>query len=240
MSGPTPPQPATYVGNSTGANAGIIIVFGAIGGALGFAIIRLLDLLLGLKWVPFQGPLELIGSIPAGVALPVMIGVGLAAGLVFGVLAVREELSVTVSAEEVRLARGGLDRRVSRGAVATVFRDGKELVLLGADTNELAREKIDQPTAKLSAAFTGQGYPWRAEGDPQRDAFRVWSPQTVGLPVGAGALLRVRAKALSEAKTDEARGYRDELATLGIVVRDEGGKQYWRRIPGFLEERPDR
>lgn len=240
MSGPTPPRSPTFVGNSTGANAGIITVFGVIGAALGFAIIRLLDLLLGLKWVPFQGPLELINSIPAVIALPVMIGVGLTAGLVFGVLAVREELSVTVDADEVKLVRGGFDRTINRAAIATVFRDRKELVLLGADTNELAREKIDQPTAELSAAFTEHGYPWRAEGDPQRDEFRVWSPQTVGLPVGASALLTVRAKALSDDKTDEARNFRDELARLGIVVRDEGGKQYWRRVPGSLEESPDR
>lgn len=240
MSRPDSPQSSTFVGNSTGANVGIITVFGAIGGGLGFAIIRLLDLLLGLKWVPFQGPLELINSIPAVIALPVMIGVGLIAGLVFGVMAVREELSVTVTAAEVNLKRGGFDRTISRSAVATVFRDRKELVLLGADTNELAREKIDQPTDKLSTAFAAHGYPWRAEGDPQRDDFRVWSPQTVGLPVGASALLTVRAKALSDDKTDEARNYRDELARLGIVVKDEGGKQYWRRVPGLLEEGPDR
>lgn len=240
MSGLTPPQSSTFVGNSTGANVGIITVFGLIGGGLGFAIIRLLDLLLGLKWVPFQGPLELINSIPAVIALPVMIGLGLTAGLVFGVMAVREELSVTVDYEEVKLKRGGFDRTIGRSAIATVFRDRKELVFLGADTNELARELIDQPTAELSAAFTRYGYPWRADGDPQRDEFRVWSPQTVGLPVGASALLTVRAKALSDDKTDEARTYRDELARLGIVVRDEGGKQYWRRIPGSLEQGHDR
>lgn len=240
MSRPDSPQLSTFVGNSTGANAGIITVFSLIGGGLGFAIIRLLDLLLGLKWVPFQGPLKLINSIPAEIALPVMIGVGLVAGLVFGVMAVREELSVTVSFDEVRLKRGGFDRTISRSAVATVFRDRKELVLLGADTNELAREKIDQPTAELRAAFIRHGYPWRTEGDPQRDDFRVWSPQAVGLPAGANALLTVRAKALSDHKADQARGLRDELALLGIVVRDEGGKQYWRRVPGPLERSPDR
>ncbi len=68
----------------------------------------------------------------------------------------------------------------------------------------------------------------------------VWSPQTVGLPVGASAWLTVRAKALSDDKTDEARTYRDELARLGIVVRDEGGKQYWRRVPAPIEGSPDR
>lgn len=240
MSGPAPPQPSTFVGNSTVANAGIITVFGVIGAALGFAIIRLLDLLLGLEWVPFQGPLRLIDSIPAVIALPVMIGVGLIAGLIFGVMAVGEDLSVTVGADEVRLTRSGLDRTISRSAIATVFRDRKELVLLGADTNELAREEIDQPTAELSAAFTGHGYPWRAEGDPQRDNFRIWSPQSLGLPVGASALLTVRAKALADKKTDDARLYRDELAGLGIVVRDEGGKQYWRRVPGSLEGSTDR
>jgi hypothetical protein len=72
------------------------------------------------------GPLSLLDSVPDQIALLVVIGLGLVAGVVF-------------------------------------------------------REKTDRPADRLADAFTQHGYPWRAE-----------------------------------------------LINLGVVVRDEGGKQYWR------------
>ena len=119
---------------------------------------------------------------------------------------------------------------INRSAVATVFLDGKHLVLLGPDTGELAREKTDQPVSKLAEAFTRHGYPWRADGDPQADAFRLWSSTSPGLPAGAGALLSIRARALKDDKTEDAADLRAELLNLGVVVRDQGGKQYWRPV----------
>jgi hypothetical protein len=48
------------------------------------------------------------------------------------------------------------------------------------------------------------------------------------LPQAADAFLRARARALKDDKTDDVAELRDELARLGVVVRDEKKKQYWR------------
>jgi cysteinyl-tRNA synthetase len=48
-------------------------------------------------------------------------------------------------------------------------------------------------------------------------------PGVDGLPPGADALLTAREK-----NSDDADELRAELARLGVVVRDEKGKQYWR------------
>ena len=48
------------------------------------------------------------------------------------------------------------------------------------------------------------------------------------LPQAADAFLRARARALRDDKKDDAAELRDELAKLGVVVRDEKKKQYWR------------
>jgi hypothetical protein len=45
-----------------------------------------------------------------------------------------------------------------------------------------------------------------------------------GLPAGANALFTAREKADS----DDSRELRSELAKLGVLVRDDKGKQYWR------------
>ncbi len=220
----------THIGYGTAARALFFVIPALLGAGLGVALHFLLGWLLGLPWLPFQGPLSLLDSIPDQVALPVLIGLGMVAGLIFGASAWADELSIMVDGSRVRLTRGEADQVINRSAVATVFMDGKHLVLLGPDTGELAREKTDQPVAKIAEAFTRHGYPWRADGDPHADAFRLWSSTSPGLPAGAGALLSIRARALKDDKTEDAAELRAELLNLGVVVRDQGGKQYWRPV----------
>ena len=224
----------TYLGYGRGGQALFLVVPALIGAGLGWGLWALLDWLLGLPWIPFRGPLSLVASIPEQIALPALIGLGVVAGVVFGLFALHDELSVTVDPSEVRLRRGEMDRRLPRPAVQAVFLDGKDLVLLGDDSNELAREKTDRPAARLAAAFTGHGYPWR-DADPRAGDFRLWTATTQGLPAGAGALLSMRARALQDGKAADVRDLRAELVNLGVVVRDEGRKQYWRRADRPLE-----
>jgi hypothetical protein len=169
-----------------------------------------------------------IDSVPDQIALPVLIGIGLVAGVIFGLYALRDELPIMVDDYRVRLQRGDADRRLDRTAIADVFLDGKDLVMLGHDSNELARENIDRP----AEAFRKHGYPWRDEGDPRAGQFRLWSEAAQGLPAAARPMLSMRARALKEKKAADAADLRAELINLG-VVRDEGGKQYWR-----LTDRP--
>lgn len=82
----------------------------------------------------------------------------------------------------------------------------------------------------LRAAFEGHGYPWRTE-DPYAAQYRPWVPGAPDLPEGAEALLDNRAQALNEEdNAEQLRDYRRELARLGVVVRDSGGRQHWRAI----------
>jgi hypothetical protein len=211
-----------------------LLVPALIGAGLGWALTALVDLLLELSWIPFRGPLSLIDSVPDQIAIPVLIGLGLLAGVIFGLYALHGELTVTVDDHRVRLQRGDADRRLDRTAVADVFLDGKDLVFLGHDSNELARERTDRSAARLADAFARHGYPWRADGDPRAGDFRLWSETAHGLPAAARAMLSMRARALKNKKTEDAADLRTELINLGVVVRDEGGKQYWR-----LATRPD-
>lgn len=101
------------------------------------------------------------------------------------------------------------------------------MVLLDADDGELVRQPSDLPTDRLSRAFRDHGWPW-AEADPHRDAYRRWVPGLPGLPDGADALLRARQEALEKDRDDEARELRTELGRYGVVLRDDGERQYWR------------
>jgi hypothetical protein len=192
-----------------------------------FLLKLLVDWLVTLPWTPFRGPLELVGSIPepwATIGAPVL---GLLAGLVLALVAHGERLAVAVSPDEVTLTGDEYTATFGRAEVTAVFVDRGKLVLLGSDTGELARRPSELDPATLEAAFTRHGFPWR-DGDPHAGEYRRWVPDVAGLPPGANALLTARAK---DPDSGDGRELRDELVRLGVVVRDEKGKQYWRLVP---------
>ncbi|TDC84158.1 hypothetical protein [Actinomadura sp. 7K507] len=205
-----------------------IYVVAALGGAgVGWLVGLLADWLVTLPWAPMQGPAELVGSIPA-VVLP---AVGLLAGLVLGSVAQFEQLVVRLGKDDVVLTRKGRQQRFAREDVATVCRDGKQLVVLGPDGGELARHECGLDFGRVAAAVTEYGYLW-ADADPYEDDFRLWVPGLPGLTEGANALLKARQKSLEDkgGDDDDVQALREELSRLGVVVKDEKKRQHVRTL----------
>ena len=199
-----------------------------LAGALAVWLLKLLaSWAVTLRWTPFRGPLELVDSIPEPWATAGALAAGLVIGLILALTAHGDRLDVTVSADEVKLIGDEYAETFHRDKVAAVFVDRNQLVLLGQDTGELARRPSELDVAALADAFTRQGYPWR-DGDPHAGEYRRWVPDMEGLPTGANALLTARSR---KPATDEAKELRAELVKLGVIVRDEKRKQYWRLIP---------
>lgn len=175
--------------------------------------------------VPWQGPVELVASVPA----PWLPAAGSVIGPALGVVAHYEQLVIRLSDDRVVLTREGRAQEFSCDAVAAVFRDGRQLVLLGHDGGELTRQECDLDVGRVAAAFTEHGYAW-ADADPHKDEFRRWVPDTPGLPEGANAILKARQESLEKKgpSDDDVQELREELARLGVVVRDEKRRQYWR------------
>ncbi|MGP3735157.1 YqeB family protein [Streptomyces sp. GDS52] len=214
----------TVLRQSTLITVCVYAAFGLLGAGVGWLIGPLADWLVTLPWAPLQGPAELVASLPA----PALSAAGAVAGLVLGLVAQYEQLVVRLSDDRVALTRKGRQQDFPRDAVATVFRDGKQLVLLGHDGGELTRQECDLDTGRLADAFTEHGYAW-ADVDPHQGEFRRWVPGTPGLPEGANALLKTRQESLEKkGSSDDVEELREELARLGVVVRDEKRRQYWR------------
>jgi uncharacterized membrane protein YeaQ/YmgE (transglycosylase-associated protein family) len=217
----------TVVADPPWARALLWIGFPPVGALCGW----LLDLLIG--WVaswrggPFHFAFELADKIPEPQAAIGSSVIGAVVGLGVAHQAAKEMLTVTVSADQVTLARRGSVREIARGSVSAVFRDGKRLVLLGPDTEELAREKCELNADRLRDAFVAHGLPWR-DGDPYAGDYRRWVEDEPELSAGANALLKARARALAKGERDDAADLREELAKMGIVVRDENKRQSWR------------
>ncbi|UNO42766.1 hypothetical protein [Streptomyces sp. MST-110588] len=217
----------TVLGESAWGTAGVYIVFVLAGAGAGRLIGILADWLVTLPSAPLRGPAELVASIP-GVLPPVA---GAVAGLALGLVAQHDQLVTRLSDEHVVFLRKGREREFSRDAVAAVFRDGKQLVLLGHDGGELTRQECGLDVGRVADAFAGHGYVW-VEADPYENEFRRWVPGTPGLPKGADALLKARQGALEKKgfSDDEVQELREELARLGVVVKDGKRRQYWRTV----------
>ncbi|QSB12708.1 hypothetical protein JQS43_13475 [Natronosporangium hydrolyticum] len=203
--------------------------FPVLGGALGAALRWLVPWLLSLPWTPLPGPLRLVENTPSPWGTVVAVALGVLAGLGLAYSAANDQLRVVVTDHQIAVTRAGATTEFARHRVQGVFRDGKQLVLLGTEAQELAREASDLPEPALRAAFVGHGYRWHADGDPYFDDFRRWVPGLPELPPGADALFTAREKALHDEDYSDARQLRDELDALGVVVRDDQTRQFWRR-----------
>lgn len=202
--------------------------FPILGAGAGWLLLQGTDWLAAVPWGPLQGALRLLEAAPAALATTTAVLLGAGAGIALAVAAAADQFSVAVSPVRITLTRGGTTTGFARDQVHGVFRDGKQLVLLGPGSEELAREASDLPEAELRQAFQTHGYPWHAGGDPYCDRYRRWVPGVPGLPAGAEPLLRARQKALRKKDRAEATDLRAELSKLGVVVREEQTRQYWR------------
>lgn len=140
-------------------------------------------------------------------------------------------LTVAVSVSERRLLwrSGGRTRRLERGTISAIFPDGDDLVVLGQDTRELARALCYLDDDALQRTLVGYDYPWY-NSDPHAEEFRRWVEDMPGLPEGANALMRARAKALDDGKDADAADLRTDLGKLGVVVRETDSRQFLRLI----------
>jgi len=201
--------------------------FPLIGAGALWALSLAADWVAGLDWAPFQGPFKLAAGIPEPQATIGALLLGVVGGLLVAGIGAYESLKLTVRHHEVIVERKGATHTIGRSEIDSAFLDGKHLVVLGQDGAELAREPSDLDKEAVRKAFQAHAYAWR-DGDPYKRDYRRWVQDDPDLPRAADAFLRARAKAVTDGKEDDARELRDELAKLGVVVRDEKKKQYWR------------
>jgi hypothetical protein len=221
----------TTIGHSA---ADKLLLYGGLplaGLALGFFLPRIAD------WAVEQDcPLELISRWDGWWVVAICTVLGVAAGVFLAAMALDETLKVTVTNTDVEFLKHSKTTRVPRSQVALAFLDGKDIVLQDSRSAELARERHDEFKSDgnklIPAAFRAHGYPWSDAGDPHADKFRRWVEDDPELSPAANAVLRARAKAFDQGDKGKAdlRELRDEVAKLGIVVRDEDKKQYWRAV----------
>lgn len=197
------------------------------GALLGFALAHVPGWIAGLPWFPNQEKITELAAVIGPKATAALVVAGALVGGFVTLLAYDDIVSVTIDRAAVAIKRSRNEATFPRSTVAGAFVDAKHLVLLGPHGEELAREKTDLAPRKLRAGFAEHGYEWH-ERDPYGDAFTRWFDGATGLSRDAHAILRTRQTALENGDTGELRDLRRELSRHGVVVREDGKRQYWR------------
>ncbi|WP_166346349.1 YqeB family protein [Phytoactinopolyspora limicola] len=234
MTAATPDRAATVIQPDSGARLLFHLVFPLLGGGAGWLLRQAAGWAESVRWMPYQGPLELIDSWPEPHTTIAAIVLGVLAGAIVGYLAENESLKVIVTDDDATFGTGPSATPIRRASTTAVFIDHKELkevVVLGPGTEEVLRHKADMGRSerdRLAIAFDTHGWPWH-DGDPHHDQYRRWVEGTPLLPVATNAILKARQRALDRGDRDDAQQLREELARLDIVVRDDDAKrQFWR------------
>jgi hypothetical protein len=200
----------------------------AVGAGAVYGLSKLADWVAGLSWAPFQGAFKLVAEIPEPQRTWAALGIGALGGLILAMIGHAESLTLTVDHAGVTFKRDEKSTTVQKSEITAAFLDGKNIVLLGRDGRELAREASELDPKHTEQAFRTHGYAWLADGDPHKAEYRRWVEADPDLPPAADAFLRARAKAIQKDEKADVTELRQELARLGVVVRDEKKKQYWR------------
>lgn len=212
-----------------------IVGFCAAGAAVGFGAAFVVGPL--VEWLisivdGAPGPLRIAARLPLAWAIPVLTLAGAAVGLWITREWRKEVSAVTVSTRGVTIVSGSTRQHIDRERIGGIFTDGKDLVVTDPQTNELSRSKTDAVLAKRQQhAFEGLGYPWQGNSDPYESAWVTWTDGSNAVDGRVDDLLRTRQRALTDKRLGAADDARDELRSLGIVVRDRDHTQQYREIP---------
>ena len=221
-------EPVTVAGFDDGERPFVLIVFPLIGGLIGLCVRPVASWASGVDQLPFGIITDLISDWDSLWATLIPIFVGLLAGLAFALYAIHDTVKVTIGPDTLTLDRGDRHQQFGRGEIDAVFVESKRLVVLDRRTAEVANEPFDAESARLSAALRTRGYPW-FDADPYASSFRRWLDGSPELTESEHFVLRTRGKALADDDEEDLADLQDELTKLGLVVRDEGNRQYWRR-----------
>ncbi len=205
----------------------IIMVPMILGAIIGWFIPMIADLALKLPVVPMEGLIITIASLNHFWVSIVATIIGVVAGIIFSFIIFNESLKVTITDKELKLAIGNQEKVINKKDISAVYVENKHLVILGRHGNEINREVLESKLETARETFCQHRYPWKKE-DPFMNQYERWVLGHPGFPENINALLYAREYALKEDKKEDVKRLREELATLGVVIRDDRKAQYVR------------
>lgn len=185
-----------------------------------------------IEMIPFLSDNQLINFITSienswlnrGLAI-----VGFIIGLFLSIFIFTEILKMEVNRDYVTVDIFDKKSEIKKIDIQSVFKEGKELVIIGNDGSELLRQNTDYSAAKLKSAFQKFHYPWVSE-DPYINEFFKWTVDHEKLVETANTILYERRQAKRDDDEKKVKNLKDDLIELGVVVKDCNNAQLVRIV----------
>lgn len=164
--GPHVPSQQTVGGFDRTGRLWVLALFASGGLALGALLPLLARWAADLPWVPFQGPLELLGSFDQSWLVWGRPTLGLVAGLGFATWVILDSPVLDINHEEIRVRRRGqVERLIERTKVDSVHRRGSKIVIETDSGRKLFEGEIEGDKSLIRDAFVNLDYPWEGARD---------------------------------------------------------------------------
>ncbi|MEO4052653.1 hypothetical protein [Solibacillus sp. CAU 1738] len=182
------------------------------------------------KWVSLITKItDFLNSTFGEWATLLLIIIGLVIGFFLVIILLSKSPTVSISNSSIVIDNGLESLTFIRDEIQEIYYDEDELVIVGTSGHELLRESYDIRKETLKNAFRNYSYPFSLI-DPYKTCFKLWSASTEELSTAANALMKARALAIKNKEKDEIIDISDELSKLGVIVKDDDTKQYWRFV----------
>ncbi|MBM9458706.1 hypothetical protein JK386_02215 [Nocardioides sp. zg-536] len=160
------PGPQTVGGFDRAGTLWVLGLFGLGGAVLGVVIPVLARWATELPWLPFQGPLELVGSFDQAWLVWGRPAIGVLAGLALATWVLLQSPVLTIGPEEIQVRRRGeVERVIARDKVDSVHLAGSKVVIETASGRKLFEDEVEGSKAATRDAFLAHGYPWEGPRD---------------------------------------------------------------------------
>ena len=213
----------------------IVLVPMVIGGSIGWFIPDIADWILTLPVVPMEKLIVFIASFNSLWVSIVATMIGIVVGVLLAFIIFDESLEVTISCNRLHLKLGDKENMIEKKDISTIFLEQKQLIILGQNSFELYREVLDVKAEIVREAFHQHQYPWAVE-DPYDSQYQRWVLGHPDFSEKVNAFLHAREHSLKEKNKEVAKYLREDLAELGVVIRDERNGQYVRLVEGANHE----
>lgn len=141
-------------------------IFGGGGAAVGALVPLLAGWAARVPWMPFQGPLELIGSFDQSWLSWGRPLLGLLLGLALGAVVVHRATVLLVSRERITVTRGNeVVREIARDQVDAVYPEKGHLVVETAAGRRLYDDEVEGDRGRHREVLLAAGYPWEGPRD---------------------------------------------------------------------------
>lgn len=212
----------------------LVILPPILGALLGWFMPVIVDWVMKLPMIPFEGVFDFISSFESFWVSIIGLIIGAIAGMIFTVYAFNETLKIIITDEKVNLMLGNNEHTFLRKDISAVFMEKKKLIILDSEGRELFRGVSDSKASQIAEAFLNHRYPWQ-EKDPFDDQYMRWVENLPGFSQHANALLNARERAIKDDNEEEAAVLRKDLAKLGVVIRDDDKRQYVRIVESEMK-----